>query len=182
MCLVAFWQLLINEYDQRRRQEFATGGTKEGVWGTEVPRGVQGQSPGEGLGEAPRSRRQIMLISSYDGGHAPMYPPWLRYWIWWRWWWIKTLSPSSRAADQYKYTVCSVLRHCLGASADPAKCTLLYHSLRDIFFSFRTPNSICDQICFLQTAVDDAAAFSRPEHTKQSTNDVSGNWEVAADS
>jgi len=28
-------------------------GTKERVWGTEVPRRVQGQSPGEGLGVKP---------------------------------------------------------------------------------------------------------------------------------
>jgi len=49
-------------------------GTKEGVWGTrKSPSGVQGQSPGEVWGEAPRSQRQ-MLISSYDGGHAPIFP------------------------------------------------------------------------------------------------------------
>jgi len=28
-------------------------GTKEGVWGTEDPSGVQGQSPGGGLGAKP---------------------------------------------------------------------------------------------------------------------------------
>jgi len=35
--------------DQGRSQEFARG-TKEEVWGMEVPSGVQGQSPGGGLG------------------------------------------------------------------------------------------------------------------------------------
>jgi len=49
----------------------------------EVPQRDPGAEP-RGLrsgGEAPRSRRQ-MLISSYDGGHAPMSPvPWLRHWI-----------------------------------------------------------------------------------------------------
>ena len=41
------------------------GGTKVGLWGTEV-QGVQGHSPGGVWVEAPRNRRQ-MLISSYDG-------------------------------------------------------------------------------------------------------------------
>jgi len=39
-----------------RRQEFATGGTKEGVWGRKSPSGVQEQSPGEGLGRSPQKQ------------------------------------------------------------------------------------------------------------------------------
>jgi len=31
------------------------GGTKQGVWVTEAPSKVQGQSPGGGLGEAPEA-------------------------------------------------------------------------------------------------------------------------------
>jgi len=31
---------------QGRSREFAIRGTKEGFWGTEIPSGVQGQSPG----------------------------------------------------------------------------------------------------------------------------------------
>jgi len=46
------------------------GGANERVWGTEVPSGVQGQSPG---GVEVPSFRSKMLISSYDGlGHAPI--------------------------------------------------------------------------------------------------------------
>jgi len=51
-------------------------GTKEGVWGMEVPQQGPGAEPQWGSGiEAPRSQRH-MLISSYDGVHAPM-SPWL---------------------------------------------------------------------------------------------------------
>jgi len=42
---------------QERGQKFAKG-AKEGVWETEVPSGVQGQSPGEG----PRSRGHMVNI------------------------------------------------------------------------------------------------------------------------
>jgi len=49
------------------------------VWGTEVPQWGRGAEPWWGTGgEASRSWRQ-MLISSYDGGHAPMFPSWLRH-------------------------------------------------------------------------------------------------------
>ena len=40
---------------QGRSQKFVSEGDKTGGLGTEVPQRVQGQSPGGGLGEAPRS-------------------------------------------------------------------------------------------------------------------------------
>ena len=44
-------------------------GDKRGDLGS----GVQGQSPGGGLGRSPQKpETKLMLISSYDGGHAPM--------------------------------------------------------------------------------------------------------------
>ena len=43
--------------DQGLSQEFAVRGT-DGVWGTEVPSGVQGQRPGEGQGAKPPEARE----------------------------------------------------------------------------------------------------------------------------
>jgi len=55
-------------------QEFATRvGKKRGSGGRKSSAGSRGRAPVGVWGEAPRSRRQ-MLISSYDGGHAPMSP------------------------------------------------------------------------------------------------------------
>jgi len=62
-------------------QEFATG-DKRGCGGRKSPQRGTGAEPRWGCGsEAPRSWRQ-MLISSYDGGHAPMSP--LGYTTVWR--------------------------------------------------------------------------------------------------
>jgi len=47
-------------------------GTKEESGGRKSPAGSRGRAPVEIWGEAPRSRRQ-MLISSYDGGTSLGY-------------------------------------------------------------------------------------------------------------
>jgi len=66
------------EVDQGHSQEFGTGETKEGIWGTEA--GSKGTAP---VGVRRRSWRQL-LISSYDGDmrtctHVAPPPPWLRF-------------------------------------------------------------------------------------------------------
>ena len=55
---------LVYLHDQGRSQKFAKG-TKQGVWGTEAPSGVQGQSPGGGLGRSPRSWRHTECITVF---------------------------------------------------------------------------------------------------------------------
>jgi len=78
-CIVMFYVFFVpycakmNDNDQGRSQEFATG-DKRGGLGDRPPAGSRGRAPVGVWGEAPRSRRQ-MLISTYDGGtctHAPL--------------------------------------------------------------------------------------------------------------
>jgi len=59
-------------------------GTKEEVWWTEVPSGVQGQSSGGGLGQSPQKPETNANFELRRGGtctHVPMHPcpPWLHH-------------------------------------------------------------------------------------------------------
>jgi len=67
-------RLLFNVITQGRSQEFATEGTKEGAWGTEVPQRGPGAEPRWGLGAKPQMPETV-LISSYDGGNMHPCPP-----------------------------------------------------------------------------------------------------------
>jgi len=66
-------------YDiQGRSQEFATGVTKEGVLGTEVPSGVHGKSHSEGLGAKPH-KPETNANFQLRRGACTHIPPWLHH-------------------------------------------------------------------------------------------------------
>jgi len=82
--------MCITGADQGRSQKFVSEGTKQGDWGQESPNGVQGQSPGVGLGAKPREAEDIyannhcdnvltkkpLIFSTWEfpGGHVPLVP------------------------------------------------------------------------------------------------------------
>ena len=76
----------IREPRQGRSQKFVSERGKQGNWGQKSPSGVQGQSPGAGLGVRPQKLKTHMLITipktpnffqhgKFQGDMSPLPPP-----------------------------------------------------------------------------------------------------------